>query len=311
MNPADPPAPLTLASPRVLIPFIIVTLIWSSTWIVIRDQLGPNHAIQVPPSWSVAYRFLVAAAAMFALGLVQRRALSLPPRAMGLAAIMGLLQFSMNFNFVYRAEHYITSGLVAVIFALLIVPNTLLGRFFLKTPVNGRFLAGAGVAMAGILLLMLREYRVAEVGGQAVIIGGLLTLAGVLSASAANVMQAGDTARKSDIIALMAWSMAWGTLFNAGIALATVGVPVMDPRPGYIAGVLYLGIAASAITFPLYFGIIRDVGPGPAAWSSVLIPIIAMGISTVFEDYRWSTLAAAGAVLAIAGLIIALKTRDG
>ena len=50
----------TLLTPRVLIPFIIVTLIWGSTWIVIRGQLG-----DVPASWSVCYRFLVAAIAMF------------------------------------------------------------------------------------------------------------------------------------------------------------------------------------------------------------------------------------------------------
>ncbi len=304
MSRADP-TKLSLASPRVLIPFIIVTLIWSSTWIVIRDQLGV-----VPPSWSVTYRFIIAAIAMFAVIAVQRRPLWLDRPAMMLAAAMGLLQFSLNFNFVYRAEAYITSGLVAVIFALLIVPNTLLGRIFLKTPLNARFLAGAGVAMVGIILLLLREYRVADVGGAAVIVGGLLTFAGVLSASTANVMQAGDVARRQDIFTLMAWSMAWGTLFNAIIALVMVGAPVIDMRPGYIAGVLYLGIAASAVTFPLYFGIIRAVGPGPAAWSSVLIPIIAMGISTVFEDYHWSTLAIAGAVLAIAGLIIALKAKE-
>ena len=48
--------------PRVLLPFILITLIWSSTWIVIKDQLGI-----VPPVWSVAYRFLFAGAAMFAI----------------------------------------------------------------------------------------------------------------------------------------------------------------------------------------------------------------------------------------------------
>ncbi len=47
----------------ILIPFAVVTLIWSSTWLVIRDQLG-SGATAVPPSWSVTYRFLLAAAAL-------------------------------------------------------------------------------------------------------------------------------------------------------------------------------------------------------------------------------------------------------
>ena len=51
----------------VALPFIIFTLIWGSTWIVIRDQIGTNSAIVVPAQWSVAYRFLIASAAMFAV----------------------------------------------------------------------------------------------------------------------------------------------------------------------------------------------------------------------------------------------------
>jgi drug/metabolite transporter (DMT)-like permease len=77
----------------------------------------------------------------------------------------------------------------------------------------------------------------------------------------------------------------------------------------YIGGVLYLGVIASAVTFPLYFNIIRQVGPGQAAWSNVLIPIIAMGFSTVLEGYRWAPLSAAGAAVALAGLVIAVIKR--
>ena len=44
---------------EIVLPFIIFTGIWGSTWIVIRDQLGI-----VPPQWSVSYRFVIAAMAM-------------------------------------------------------------------------------------------------------------------------------------------------------------------------------------------------------------------------------------------------------
>ncbi|PKP99982.1 MAG: EamA family transporter [Alphaproteobacteria bacterium HGW-Alphaproteobacteria-13] len=293
-----------LLTPRVLFPFLLVTLIWGSTWIVIKGQLGI-----VPPSWSVAYRFLVGAAAMFAYAALRRERLSLSGPAWGFAVLLGIAQFAFNFNFVYRAEQHIASGLVAVLFALLIVPNTLLGRLCLKSGVERRFLAGAGIAIVGVGMMILHEYRSAALGTGAVLAGTALTLAGVMSASIANVMQGTQLARAQLMVVMIAWAMLFGALADAGYAWVTTGPPAIEPTMVYIGGVLYLGVIASAVTFPLYFNIIRQVGPGQAAWSNVLIPIIAMGFSTVLEGYRWAPLSAAGAAVALAGLVIAVIKR--
>ncbi|MEQ1687514.1 MAG: EamA family transporter [Sphingopyxis sp.] len=292
----------SLLTPRVLIPFIIVTLIWGSTWIVIRDQLG-----SVPPSWSVTYRFALAAVGMFMLTAIRREPLLLSGRAWGFAALLGTLQFALNFNFVYRAEGYVTSGVVAIIFALLIVPNTLLSRMFLKTSFDRRFLAGSAIALVGIALLLLHEARSVRGDAVAVLLGFALTLSGVMSASFGNIMQASRFARSQPASAVLAWAMLFGSAADGLFAALTVGAPVIDMRPAYLAGVAYLGIIGTVCTFPLYFRIVRDVGAGPAAWSSVLIPIVAMTLSTFGEGYSWSPLAIGGAMLAITGLIVALR----
>ena len=101
--------------------------------------------------------------------------------------------------------------------------------------------------------------------------------------------------------------MAFGALMDGVIALAVAGSPVIDPRPGYWLGVFYLAVFASALAFSLYLPVVRKIGPGKAAYSSALVPIIAMGFSTWLEDYRWTTLNIAGALLAIGGMIIALS----
>ena len=227
----------------------------------------------------------------------------------GFAALLGLAQFAFNFNFVYRAELHITSGLVAVLFALLIVPNTLLGRIFLKTKVEGRFLLGAGIAIVGVGMMILHEYRAADVGAAEVVIGTAFTLCGVISASASNVMQGSSIAREQSMAVMIAWAMLFGALGDAVFAWVTTGAPVIETTSAYLLGVLYLGVIASAVTFPLYFNIIRAVGPGQAAWSSVLIPIIAMGFSTIFEGYRWAPLSIGGGVVALVGLVIAVAKR--
>ena len=293
-----------LLQPKVLLPFLLVTCIWGSTWLVIRDQLGP-----VPATWSVTYRFIIAASAMFAYARWSGASLRIGREGHLLAALFGIPQFFLNFNFVYAAEHHVTSGLVAVVFALLLVPNSALGRLFLKHELTGRFLLGSAIAVAGVVLLFVQEMRSSDAPAGEVLIGIGLTLLGVLSASVANVMQAGERLRARPISAMLAWGMLYGVLCDGAFAWWVHGPPVVEMRPAYWAGLLYLGLLASAIAFTLYFGVIRAVGPGRAAYSSVLVPIIAMALSTAFEGYHWSTIAAAGGVLALVGLVIALKAR--
>lgn len=297
--PADPKPKLLPV--RFLLQFAAVTLIWGSTWLVIRDQIGV-----VPPSWSVAYRFLIAGLVMTIVCLVTGRSLKASLPAHGFFLAMALFQFTLNFNFVYRAEAYVTSGLVAVAFALLVVPNAALASIFLKQRITLRFAWGAALGIVGVSLLFWQEFGSV---GSGVGIGLTLTLLGVISASVGNILQASARGRALDVMVTLAWAMLYGGIGNAVFAWAVSGPPTIETTPAYIAGVLYLAIAASAIAFTLYYDMIRAVGPARAAYSSVVVPFVAMGLSTLFEGYRWSTLGFAGVGLAVAGLYIALRAR--
>lgn len=290
--------------PKVLLPFILITLIWGSTWIVIKDQLG-----SVPPVWSVAYRFVIAGAGMFVLAWFTGAGFRIGQEGHALAGVMGVLQFVLNYNFVYAAEQYITSGLVAVVFALLIVPNALFSRIFFAERVTAPFAAGSAIALTGVALLFVQEVRLATAPLASVLAGIGFTVAAVLAASVANVMQVSKGVRTRPISVMLGWAMLYGATIDAAFAWTTSGPPVVEARLGYWLGLFYLAIAASSVAFFLYYRIIRAVGPARAAYSSVLIPIIAMLFSTLFEDYRWAPLAMAGGVLALAGLVIALRSR--
>lgn len=290
---------------RVLVPFIAIVLIWGSTWIVIHEQLG-----SVPANWSVTYRFIAAGLCMLVYALLSRASLRIGRDGQILALILGVAQFALSFNLVYRAAHYITSGLVAVTFSTLVVSNALLGRIFLTIPVTRGFTIGSVVAMTGIGLLFFNEAREMPVGPEAVLTGLAYMLAAVFCASIANVMQATDRARALPIASLLVWGMLYGSVANAIWAWINTGAPVIDLRPGYMVGVIYLGVIASALAFPLYFSLIRDIGPARAAYSGVLTPVIAMLLSTLFEDYRWSVYAIGGGALAMIGLVIALRERN-
>ncbi len=294
----------SLLTPRILLPFLLVSLIWGSTWLVIKDQIS-----DVPPSWSVSYRFLIAAAAMFVLVGFKRLPFRLGMKGQFWAVLIGIAQFSFNFNFVYNAELYITSGLVAVLFALLMVPNAILGRIFLGQRINAPFLAGSAIAAVGIALLFWHEYKSSPATLADVILGVALTVGGILSASVANVMQALPRLKSYPILTLLAWAMFWGAAINILLSWITVGPPVIEMRAAYLGGIVYLAIVGSVITFPLYFALLREIGAGKAAYSSVLVPVVAMILSTLFEGYVWTVLPAAGALLAMAGLLVALRAR--
>jgi len=289
----------------IVVPFLLVTLIWGSTWIVIRDQLT-----LVPPSWSVCYRFTIAAVGMAVVARLSGASFAIGRRGLAFAAMLGLAQFCLNFNFVYRAEAHITSGLVALVFALLMVPNSLLAWLFFGERVSRFFIAGSVVAIVGIAMLFVHEYRASPANASAVVAGVGFTLCALMSASSANVMQAAPIARALPMTSVLAWAMAIGAAIDAAWAWITTGPPVVEPRLGYWLGTLYLGLAGSVVTFPLYFRLIQRIGAGRAAYTSVLIPVIAMAISTIVEGYRWTGLSLAGAALTMAGMVIALRARQ-
>lgn len=294
---------------RIIVPFLLTAVIWGSTWLVIKGQLG-----DVPPSWSVTWRFTGAALGMFAFVLFKRLPLVPDWRGLTVAAVMGCSVFSLNFQFVYRSEQYLTSGLVAVLFALLLVPNSVFARIFLGQRISRGFLIGTLIAMVGIALLMLHEYELAlarnAAMGANVLIGGVMVLTALLFASVGNVVQASSFARGQSVPTLLAWAMLIGASVDAVIAWFLSGPPRFDWNLSYAGGVAYLAIIGTVVTFPMYNGLLRALGPGRASYNGVLVPVVAMLLSTVFEGYRWSWLAGAGSALAMIGLVVALRARS-
>ena len=286
---------------RTIAEFALVTLIWGSTWLVIKGQLGI-----VPAVWSVTYRFGIASIVLLAVIVVTGRWQRLPAAGHRFAAVIGVAQFVLNFNLVYAAEARVTSGLIAVAFALLVVPNAIFGAIFLKSPVSLRFMVGAALGVAGVGLLFAPGF----VAGDGPRLDGLLLVVGaVICASTANVMQATRLARDLPPLPTLALAMTYGTAINAIYALATAGPPALDPRASYWLGLAYLAVFASVVAFSVYYRLIRRIGAATAAYSSVVVPVVAMTLSTLFEDFRWTRGSVAGTALVIVGVVVALTGR--
>jgi len=124
------------------------------------------------------------------------------------------------------------------------------------------------------------------------------------------VIQAGPSGRDVSLVTLLAWAMLYGTGLDIALAWALDGPPVIPRDAAYWLGTAWLALAGSVVTFPLYYGLVRQLGAGRAAYNGVLVVVVAMIISTLLEDYHWTPLAVSGAVLAMAGLVVALRARQ-
>lgn len=297
-----------LLRPRILFPFLLVALIWGSTWFVIVGQIS-----DVSPHWSVAFRFAIAAPAMFVLARFAGGGWRMPRRAHRLAVAMGLFQFCGNYTFVYLAELHLTSGIVALLIGMMLVPNAILGRIWLGQPITPRFIAGSAVALIGIGLLLWNEAiegsAVSHLEGN-VALGAGLALIAMLSASIANVIQAGPAGQGVKLATLLAWAMLYGATMDSGLAFLIDGAPIIPTRTGFWLGTIWLALAGSVVTFPIYYGLVRELGAGRAAYNGVLVVVIAMVISTILENYSWTALSISGAFFAMIGLVIALRARQ-
>jgi drug/metabolite transporter (DMT)-like permease len=280
--------------------YAIVVLIWGTTWFTIRFQLGV-----VAPEISLVYRFALAAACVFVFARLTGTPLRLSWRDHRLVALQGATLFCLNYWMTYLSTQYLTSGLVAVLFTSIIFFNIVNGRLILGTPIERRVLAAAAAGMFGVALLFLPEIR-AAIHNPRILHGAGLALAATYVASLGNMAASRNTQASLPVVTVNAYGMAYGAIGLAAIA-ALRGTPVaFDPRWPYVASLLYLSLAGTSLAFGLYLVLIRRIGASRAAYSSVLFPVVALAVSTLFEDYRWSLAAALGLAVLLAGNALAL-----
>ena len=277
-------------------------LIWASTWHVILYQLDSA----VPVLNSVAWRFALAAVMLLAIARWRGESLRLPWSAHGLMLATGIVQYSGNYWSVYEAERHIPSGLVAVLFSLMVFGNALSGRVFFGQAVTRRFLLAASGGVAGVVLIFWPE--IASTGAKPGAALGLgLGLLAVLAACIGNVLTLTLTRRGLPLVPILAWSMGYGAAFLIVLSLASGTGLQFDWRLPYVASLLYLTVFGSVIAFVLYFKLAQRQGPARAALTGVVIPVIALAISALLEGWRPTPLALAGMGLCLLSLFVATR----
>jgi drug/metabolite transporter (DMT)-like permease len=283
--------------------FIVPSMIWGTTWLVIKFQLGA-----VVPEVSVVYRFALASLILFSYCGLRGVSLRFSRRQHAALLLLGLLQYALNYVLVYLSERAVTSGLLAVVFVLMVAWNMLGARLFFRTPLPVRQLAGAGFGMLGVTLMFWSEVRHARVNASS--LGLLLAVAATLSASAGSLWAQRVYGRRVAIAPGTAWAMFYATLAVAAYCRAR-GLPfTLDVSTRYLGSLAYLAVFGSVVAFIGYLTLIQRVGAGAAGYTSAVVPVLAMLASTVFENYRWSRRTLLGMLLVLCGSIWVLRERQ-
>lgn len=281
--------------------FLIPTLIWGSTWLVITFQLG-----NVAPEVSVCYRFALAALALAAWCALTGRSLRFSARNHRYLIGLGALMMGFNYILIYRAEQYVTSGLVAVLFSTLVFMSPVAMRLAFGTPLRVRTFVAATLGVSGVAMLFLPELRQAQQGG-VIALGIGLTLTATALAAVGNLIAVRNHRAGFATLPATAWGLAYGSMIAGAVAVVQ-GTPwSFDARLPYVLSLAYLSLFGSVIAFGVYFTLLNRVGAGPASYTTVSTPVIAMALSTLFEGYRWDWVAAAGVVLVAFGIWLALR----
>lgn len=275
--------------------YALTVLIWGTTWIALKLQLG-----SVPIAWSIAWRFMLAAAVTLGW-LAWRRQAKLPPRdAWPLLLAQGLCLFCVNFLCFLEASRWMASGLVAVCFSTAPVWNALNARIFLGQPLQRRVLLGAALGLAGLLLLFGTEL-LKDLGQPQTLRGLALAMAGTYSFSLGNLLSGALQRRGLAPMQTNAWAMLAGTTLVSAYALASGQAPAFELSPTYLGAWLYLAIPGSVIGFTAYLTLVGRMGADRAAYCTVLFPVVALNVSAWLEGYRWTASGLLGLALVLAG----------
>ncbi|MET0209660.1 MAG: DMT family transporter [Burkholderiaceae bacterium] len=278
------------------------TLIWASTWHVILYQLAAG----VPVLNSVGWRFALAALMLAGFARWQKQSLALPWSAHGLMLATGIVQYSGNYYSVYEAERHIPTGLVAVLFCLMVFGNALSGRVFFGQSVTRRFLIASAGAVAGVVLIFWPE--IAETGARPTAAYGLmLGLAAVLAACIGNVLTLTLTRRGLPLVPVLAWSMGYGAAFLLVMSVASGQGLHFSWQPSYVLSLLYLAVFGSVVAFVLYFNLAQRQGTARAALTGVVIPVMALGLSALLEGWRPTALSLSGMALCLGSIYAATR----
>jgi len=281
--------------------YVAVIIGWSTSWYPLSLQLGV-----VAPEVSLVWRFAISSLMMFGICALRGIGLRFGGAEHARFLMLGMALFSTNFALFYNASLYAASGLLAVMLSMSSLINV-----GLVAALNRRLpplmqLGAALTGLAGLALVFLPELRASST----VLTSMAFGFAGTVSFCIGNMLSSASQRRGIHVLASTSWGMLYGAGFMVLVALVRGHDFIIDPTITYLGSLAWLIVISSVMTFACYLSLIGRIGPGRAAYATVVFPIFALLISARYEGYEWGLLSLAGMGLVIIGNLMMIRSRD-
>ena len=284
--------------------YLVTVLIWGSTWFAIEFQLG-EVAIEV----SLAYRFILSAMLMWLFCWWRRLPMRFSAKDHGFIALLALFNFALNYLLIYQAQQYLSSAMTAIAFTTMLLMNIVNTRLFFGKPVAKRIYFGALMGIAGIVVLFYPDLDGLDFTN-ASLLGLVLVLGSALSASFGNMASVRNSRAGLPITQVNAWGMLYGAIGLSLLVALSGNSFTFSTSPAFIISLLYLAVFGSVIAFATYFALLKGMGPEKASYTIVLFPLVAVLLSTLFEDFVWTGYTFSGFALVLLGNALVLTPFD-
>ncbi|RZG81220.1 DMT family transporter [Acinetobacter venetianus] len=276
--------------------YALVVVIWGTTWIAITVQQQSDIAVNVAVFW----RFFISALVLFVFICLTRKLQKLTVKDHLFCMLQASCIFGFNFVCFYYAVQYISSGLEAVIFSMAVIFNTINAKLFFSQQISTRFYSAALLGLFGIVALFWHDVVGTTLSSHTLMGIGLCML-GTYGFSLGNMISTRHQKHGLDIFTTNAFAMFYGSVLMALISLLKQDDFFPSMPVSSVSALLYLAIFGSVIGFTAYFYLVGRIGAGKAAYSTLLFPLVALLISTVWEGYQWQMNAVIGVILILCG----------
>ena len=284
--------------------WLILCGIWGSTWLFIKLGLA-----DLPPLTFAGIRFLFAS--LILIGLILARGVRWPRQRRDslVIAIVGLLQFSLNYGLVFWGEQRISSGLAAVLQSTFPAFGLVIAHFYLPDePITAKKVVGVLLGFTGVAIIFSQQLSIA---GQSALLGSIALVLSAFFGSYGNVLvKAYGT--KIDPFVLAAGQMICGFPPLLALGVATEGNPFrFHWTATAILSLTYLVVIGSVVAFTLFYWLVRHMDVVNTMLIALVTPVVAvvLGMIALREQLNWRLFAGAACIISGIGFIVLRKRQ--